>query len=174
MRNLLFLLLSVTLLISCDVSKKLNHEVIKSDLRAPAYPLISIDPYTSGWSFTDNLYDGSVKHWTGKNFPLVGAVKVDNKVYRFMGTEDIPLISVAPTAEHGGWTGKYTNTKPADNWLEKDFNDNSWKEGPGAFGSIPEENTAKTLWNTEFIWVRRVVNLEEDLAGKKVFIEFSH
>ena len=174
MRNLLFLLLSVTLLISCDANKKLNYEVIKSDLRAPAYPLITIDPYTSGWSFTDNLYDGSVKHWTGKNFPLVGAVKVDNKVYRFMGTEDIPLISVAPTAEHGGWTGKYTYTKPADNWLEKDFNDNSWKEGPGAFGSIPQENTAKTLWNTEFIWVRRIVNLEEDLAGKTVFIEYSH
>lgn len=22
---------------------------------------------------TDNLYDGSVKHWTGKDFPLIGA-----------------------------------------------------------------------------------------------------
>lgn len=174
MRNLLFLLLSISILASCDGSKKLNYEVIKSDLRAPAYPLITIDPYTSGWSFTDNLFDGSVKHWTGKNFPLVGAVKVDDKVYRFMGTEDIPLISVAPTAEHGGWSGKYTNTKPADNWFSKDFNDETWKEGPASFGSIPEENTAKTLWNTEFIWVRRVINLEEDLAGKAVFIEYSH
>ena len=40
------------------------------NLRASAYPLITIDPYTSGWSFGDNLYDGPVKHWTGKDFPM--------------------------------------------------------------------------------------------------------
>jgi len=174
MKKLLFLLLSIAILTSCENGKKHDYEVIRNDLRAPAYPLITIDPYTSGWSFTDNLYDGSVKHWTGKNFPLVGAIKVDNNVYRFMGTEDIPLIAVAPTSEQGGWTGKYTTNKPSDNWFDKSFNDTDWKEGPGAFGSIPQENTAKTLWNTEFIWVRRVINLDEDLTGKTVYLEYSH
>lgn len=174
MKKLLFLLFCITVLVSCEESKKLNYEVIKNNLRAPAYPLITIDPYTSGWAFTDNLYDGSVKHWTGKDFPLIGAIKVDNKVYRFMGTEDIPLLSVAPTAEQGGWVGKYTNTKPSDDWFEKGFDDAAWKEGAGAFGSIPQEHTAKTLWNTEYIWVRRVVNLEDDLTGKAVYLEYSH
>lgn len=50
-------------------------------------PLITIDPYTSGWSFGDNLYDGPVKHWTGKDFPMIGVAKVDGKLYRFMGAE---------------------------------------------------------------------------------------
>ena len=39
-------------------------EAVKNDLRAPAYPLITIDPYTSAWSTTDRLYDSQVKHWT--------------------------------------------------------------------------------------------------------------
>ena len=54
-----------------------DTEVIRNDLRAPAWPLVTIDPYTSAWSMSDNLYDGPVKHWTGKDFPLIGAVRVD-------------------------------------------------------------------------------------------------
>ena len=64
-----------------------QHDAIASALRAPAYPLVTIDPYTSAWSMTDNLYDGPVKHWTGKDFPLIGVLKVDGIPYRFMGTE---------------------------------------------------------------------------------------
>lgn len=174
MKKTLFLCFFITALLSCKTEKTQNYEVIKNDMRAPAYPLITVDPYTSGWSFTDNLYDGSVKHWTGSDFPLIGAIKVDDNVYRFMGIEETPMTTVAPTSEQGGWTGKYTNTKPADGWFKKDFNDSGWEVGSAAFGTMPEEPTVKTKWNTEFIWVRRIVNLDEDLSGKKVYIEYSH
>ena len=56
-------------------------------LRAPAYPLITIDPYTSCWSATDCLYDSHTTHWTGQPFPLVGALRVDGRTYRFMGID---------------------------------------------------------------------------------------
>jgi len=56
-------------------------------LRAPAYPLITIDPYTSAWSFSDKLNNGVVRHWTGKEYPLVGALRVDGRCYRFLGLE---------------------------------------------------------------------------------------
>jgi len=54
-------------------------------LRAPAYPLVTIDPYASAWSFSDNLYDSNVRHWTGRQFPLYGVLMVDGTAYRFMG-----------------------------------------------------------------------------------------
>ena len=71
-----------------------QHDAIASALRAPAYPLVTIDPYTSAWSMTDNLYDGPVKHWTGKDFPLIGVLKVDGIPYRFMGTEEVEMTPV--------------------------------------------------------------------------------
>ena len=54
-------------------------------LRPPAVPLVTIDPYTSCWSFGDRLYDDWPKHWTGTDFALCGLVRVDGKPMRFMG-----------------------------------------------------------------------------------------
>lgn len=76
----------ILLLLGCN--NKEVHCVDKNELRAPAYPLVTIDPYTNAWSFGDNLYDSSLKHWTGQDFPLIGVVKVDGVPYRFMGIED--------------------------------------------------------------------------------------
>ena len=184
-----------------------DYEVIKSNLRAPAFPLITIDPYTSAWSMSDNLYDEPVKHWTGKEFPLLGAIKVDDKFYRFMGTENIPMDVIAPTSERGTWKGKYIFSEPAKDWMEASFDDSKWLEGEGAFGTR-NEPTAQTIWNmrtvdpkvhvsrsnsertddvlrprdpryakaieTPYIWVRRVVNIDSNFEGRKVFLEYSH
>lgn len=147
-------------------------EVIKNDLRAPAWPLVTIDPYTSAWSMSDNLYDGSVKHWTGKDFPLIGAVRVDGTTYRFMGTEDVELDPVVPTSQQGQWFGKYSYKKPSGKWTSPDYDDSAWKEAEGAFGTMDKEPTAKTDWTTPNIWVRRTFELDKDLAGHKVFLEF--
>lgn len=168
---LIILLMNVGLLISGNKNKA---SIIENNLRAPAYPLITIDPYTSGWSFTDNLYDGSVKHWTGKDFPLLGAIKVDGKVFRFMGAEELELTPLVPTSEQGEWLGKYTESKPADNWLKADFDDSNWSVAKGAFGTTNNEPTAKTHWQSEHIWVRREVIINQDLTGKNIYMEYSH
>lgn len=52
---------------------------------APAYPLITHDPYFSIWSATDTLSASSTTHWTGKSHALTGILKVDGQLYRFMG-----------------------------------------------------------------------------------------
>lgn len=62
-------------------------------LRAPAVPLITVDPYFSIWSPFDRLYDGRIVHWTGSSNTLDGFVTVDGEAFRFMGDEwDVPAI----------------------------------------------------------------------------------
>ena len=55
------------------------------NLRAPAVPLITIDPYFSIWSAADNLYDDFPRHWTGRRNALLGLLKIDGCCRRFMG-----------------------------------------------------------------------------------------
>lgn len=85
--SVVVLLLAGMIISSCTEQKRRDREPVTTELRAPAYPLVTIDPYTSAWSETDNLYDGPVRHWTGREHPLIGAIRVDGQVYRFLGKE---------------------------------------------------------------------------------------
>ena len=141
-------------------------------LRAPAYPLVTIDPYTSAWSMSDNLYDGSIRHWTGKDFPLIGAIEVDGRTYRFMGTEDVEMLPIVPTSQQGGWEGKYVTAKPSGNWKSLDYDDSGWTSGIGAFGTTVNEPTARTDWSARDIFVRREFDLKENIGGRPLYLEF--
>lgn len=173
MKKIFLSALVASCMLSCG-TKETSYEVVKSDLRAPAYPLVTIDPYTSAWSMDDKLYDGSVRHWTGKEFPFIGVVKVDGVAYRFMGTEGLEMDPIVPTSQQGDWMGRYTTTKPAGNWTAFDYNDSRWKTARGAFGTMENEPTAKTQWGTRNIWVRRTIEINRDLSEYPVYLEFSN
>ena len=169
MKNPIILALSLAAVAACGT----DTSVVKNSLRAPAYPLVSIDPYTSAWSASDELYGSSVQHWTGKEFPLIGALKVDGEVYRFMGIEDTDLLTLVPVAQEGEWTGRYTETEPKGDWTAADYNDKKWSEGKGSFGT-PDEKYARTLWESRNIWVRREIELPQDVAERQVYLYFSN
>jgi len=173
-QKLLISLAGALILSACTASNKQN--IIQNDLRAPAYPLVTIDPYTSAWSFSDNLYDGTVKHWTGKDFPLLGVIKIDGESYRFMGKETPEMEVVFPVSEQEAWEAKYTTKKPAESWTNEKFDDSNWSTGKGAFGTIAKftESTAKTEWDTEYIWVRRNADLSTDLTGKDLYLIYTN
>ncbi len=56
-----------------------------SNFRAPAYPLITVDPYFSIWSFGDKLYGDRPRHWTGAANSMTGMLRYGDKCLRFMG-----------------------------------------------------------------------------------------
>ena len=74
-------------------------------LRAPAVPLITSDPYLSIWSPTDALNESSTMHWTGTEHPLLGAIRVDGKTYRFMGKDKLNLETLVPMTDTDTWQG---------------------------------------------------------------------
>jgi hypothetical protein len=67
--------------------------------RPPAVPLAVNDPYFSLWSMGDKLTDVPVKHWSEAAQPMVGLIRVDGQVYRWMGAMPrgyFGLASIAP------------------------------------------------------------------------------
>lgn len=53
--------------------------------RPPAVPLVTHTPFFSCWSAADRLTDRWPTHWTGGTNAMLGLVRVDGKVYRWMG-----------------------------------------------------------------------------------------
>ncbi|WP_163708732.1 glutaminase family protein [Mangrovibacterium lignilyticum] len=170
---IILLLLALSTALSCTKAQKSVVQTITTELRAPAYPLITIDPYTSAWSESDNLYDSPVRHWTGKTHSLIGAIRVDGEVYRFLGKVDVPWVPVLPSASYEPWEGQYTFAEPLKGWAKLAFNDKKWKTGEGAFGTdgMPALNTP---WETKDIWVRRTFDLPADLPASDIYLIYSH
>jgi len=133
MKKLFFAITAAAALVGCSAP-----EHIKSDLRAPAYPLITIDPYTSAWSGADNLYDNNIIHWTEKDFPLLGVLRVDGKPYRFMGIEGDFYTPIAAMGDEFPWEATYTLDKPNGDWTAADYNDKNWKKSAAPFGRSGE------------------------------------
>lgn len=144
-----------------------------TQLRAPAYPLVTIDPYTSAWSTNDTLSNGLVKHWTGRPHGLLGSISVDGIVYRFLGMDEIPKVPLVPMGGDGGWEGSYVQKAPAKGWEQPSFNARAWKKGKAAFGSA-DMSAVGTVWEDDEIWVRREFTKPDAGADSQLFLIYSH
>lgn len=70
--------------------------------------------------------------------------------------------TVVPTSRELEQMWRYTFTRPADHWFKPDFNDLSWKTGPGGFGNKLTPNAVdRTPWHTSEIWLRREIILPD-------------
>ena len=160
MKRFLILLAAVSVL-ACSR----EEQVIENTLRAPAYPLVTIDPFTSTWSAADRLYDAPTTHWTGAEHQMLGVAVVDGVPYRFLGQPGVEKHMVAHISDKRGWDADYTLKKPAGNWMDRDYDDSNWTEGDGGFGSAKRKPMIHTVWDGPEIWVRRTFFLDEPLLS---------
>ncbi|GAB3331672.1 DUF4965 domain-containing protein [Larkinella ripae] len=144
--------------------------------RPPAYPLVTLDPYTSIWAFNDQLNASPTRHWTGKNQPIDGLIRVDNRTYRFMGAAMTTLKPVVSTAQTAPYELTYTFQKPADGWEKPGFKPSGdWKTGQAPIGDGAFSNPIKpaTIWKTKEVWYRRTVTIS-DLNFENLVLNMSH
>jgi hypothetical protein len=139
--------------------------------QAPAYPLVTHDPYFSIWSDNDTLNASSTKHWTGASQSLNGIISVDGKLYSFLGKTEKVYNTVLPASDESNYTAKYTQDKPADGWETAKFNDGTWKTGEAPFGF--DKGDTKTTWKSKELWARRAFNIEK-LSSNNLYLKINH
>lgn len=133
--NKTFIYLLIAVLAACK-STPYSDETTKSDLRAPAYPLLTLHPHVKLWSMTDELNKQNMTFGGSTQLPFVGFLRVDGAMYRFMGSKELPMQAIAPMAlDHEKWEGKFTSLVPDEGWEQPDFDDKYWQLSEGAFGT---------------------------------------
>jgi hypothetical protein len=90
--------LSLVTMCACLITAAAGAQSAPVPLRAPAVPLVAVDPYFSVWSPADKLTDAETVHWTGAQHRLTSTVRVDGVTYRLMGNSDKDLPALEQTA----------------------------------------------------------------------------
>ncbi len=171
----LLVVVSAALLAACGGHVKYAEETIKSDLRAPAYPLLTLHPHLSVWSAADRLTDKHPTFSGGKRLPFNGILRVDSALYLFMGDKDLPPQAIAPMALDGErWEAKITPLAPDEGWERPGFDDKYWNAREGGFGKLGEKGV-KTQWLSPNLWIRREVKIDPYLLEhKRIYVRCSH
>jgi hypothetical protein len=88
------------------------------------------------------------------------------------GFVEIPQAIILPDALYGRANWKYSIEKPADDWYNPKYEDSTWKDGVGGFGTTGTPGIfLNTSWATSDIWMRRAFTLAgEDISQIKLHV----
>lgn len=140
--------------------------------KAPAYPLITHNPNFSIWSMSDELNTSTTKHWTETDHSLLGLIKVDGQLYRFLGKEEVNYDTILGTSQDQSFTVNYTESKPQGDWTTAGYQATGWKSGAAPIGD--NEKAVKTVWKSDDIWVRRTFNVANPKKINDLLLKLNH
>lgn len=118
-------------------------ELPETDALSQTLQKISLDP--------TNLND----QW------LNAAVKIYFREQNYESVDKELVETVIPAADEESSEWKYTFEQPAQNWSSPDFDDSDWRVGQSVFGTESMSDQIRTTWNSEDIWLRKEVVLED-------------
>jgi hypothetical protein len=89
------------------------------------------------------------------------------------------LRAVVETSREAAQTWRYTTSTPPEGWEDPAFDDSSWREGPGGFGTEETPGAVvRTVWDTPDIWIRRSFSLTAGevtgLSEARLFLRVHH
>lgn len=87
------------------------------------------------------------------------------------------LSVVLPTSEKEPQRWRYTETKPLPAWMEDDFDDTAWQQGPGGFGTKDTPGAVVgTTWSGKTLWLRRTFEFtpQDAAAAGTLFLRCHH
>jgi len=106
-----------------------------------------------GGVFLEMLYNQAVWHKY--------AARDKTKAANWAPMPKAPTVTViVPAADQQPAIWHYTITAPAGNWMDQEFDDSAWPQGPSGFGTAGTPGAViGTVWNTDDIWLRRELDL---------------
>lgn len=103
-------------------------------------------------------------------------IKVDEELIRDANQGRLPKLDLlVPTAREEKATWRYTTEQPGDDWFRKDYDDSSWDEGQGGFGTEETPGAVVgTVWDSSDIWIRRTIELPEEIGENGLTLIVHH
>lgn len=102
--------------------------------------------------------------------PVERLAKLHERLYQPTGKRSVLI----PTSEKEPQSWRYTTVAPQDGWQKMDFDDSSWMQGQGGFGTSGTPGTrVNTTWNTPDIWMRRTIEIP-NVGSDDIFLRIHH
>jgi len=71
--------------------------------------------------------------------------------------------TVVPTSEERGSAWRFTTERPSGRWQAADYDDRSWRSGPGGLGTSGTPGAVvRTPWEASDVWARRDFQLDRE------------
>lgn len=169
----LIVFLSIIFIYACQSSEK---DGMPFPIFYPSeHILMTLSPEFTVKTVGDKLHKQYSRLNSGREFAMVGILRVNGKSYRFMGGDSLRVSPLVPlSSDSCGWKSTYSYFHPGEGWVQPEFDDSHWSVGEGAFGTENHYYPTHSIWSVNDVFVRRHFNVidKESLKKQKLYFRY--